>query len=103
MFPNDPQVVTLVAEVFFVGFHVHFPLFTHIILIFFAVGTTVEKTAIEFMDRSGVRVVTVHQIGADANFADVIACMEKMDPLHFHEIIHPKNGTCLHKKVESRA
>ena len=89
VFPNDPQVVALAAEVFFFGDGVHFPLFTQLVLIFLAMGAFVNITSVKFVHGPCVGVVTVHKIGANANFADVIACMENMDPLSFHEIIHP--------------
>ena len=89
MFPNDPQVVAFVAEVLFFGDGVHFPLFTQLVLIFLAVGTAVKITPLIFVHGPCVGVVTVHKIGAYANFADVITCMEYMDAFRFHEIIHP--------------
>ena len=75
MFPNDPQVVTLVSEVFFFGDGVHFPLFTQLVLIFLAMRASMKVTSVEFIHGPRVGVVTVHKIRGDANFTDVIACM----------------------------
>ena len=89
MFPHDLYVVTVVAEIFFFGFGILFSLVTFFIPIHLAGRASVEVAAMELFHHFAVWIVTIHRIGSDVDFTDVIASVKNVNAFRLHDIVHP--------------